>query len=292
LQRSVVGDAEENATQAIRALFRFSVLTVVAAFGLCLLLFTWAVRRDRWREAHARQEEHLAFSGVLANGIVHDFRNPMSSVRLDAQMLERELARPEGARQERLAELSGRISRTIGRMDRVFKEFLYLARPAPETLEPVDLAACVGECLETLAPRLEQAEVRAARLWTSPPPHAVATPVALRRALINIVLNAIQFSPRGGLIELDVRATGGQVTLDVLDRGPGIAPRDRGRVFDMFVTSRPEGTGLGLFLARTAVRRCGGEIVALGREGGGTIMRITLKTAAGGHAAGTKEAGQ
>jgi signal transduction histidine kinase len=258
-----------------------TVLTVAAAFGLCLLLFTWAVRRDRRRETQARQEEHLAFSGVLANGIVHDFRNPMSSVRLDAQMLERELTHAGGARQDRLTELSGRISRTIERMDRVFQEFLYLARPSTDALEPVDLAACVNECLETLAPRLEQAGVQVTRLWSSPAPHAAAAPFALRRALINILLNAIQFSPRGSQIEVGIRTDGDRVTLDVLDRGPGIAPRDRHRVFDMFVTSRPEGTGLGLFLARTAVHKCGGEIAALGREGGGTVMRVVLKAADG-----------
>lgn len=277
LQKSVVVDAEENASQAIRALFRFSVLTVMASFGLCLLLFVWTVQRDRRRETHARQEEHLAFSGMLANGIVHDFRNPMSSVRLDAQMLERELIRAEGTRPNRLAELSGRISRTIERMDRVFQEFLYLARPASEKLEPVELADCLDECLETLTTRLEQADVTITRRWSKPPFFAAATPFALRRAIINILLNAIQFSPRGGQIEIDIHPDGGRMILEVLDRGPGIAPHDRQRVFEMFVTSRPEGTGLGLFLARTAIRKCGGEIVALGREGGGAMIRMTLK---------------
>lgn len=279
LQRSVVVGAEENAAQAIRALFRFSVLIVTAAFGLCLLLFVWVVRRDRQREAHARQEEHLAFSGVLANGIVHDFRNPMSSVRLDAQMLERELTRAGEARQDRLIELSGRISRTIERMDRVFQEFLYLARPAVETLEPVNLADCVSECLETLAPRLEQADVRVTRVGAPVPLFAAAAPFALRRALINILLNAIQFSPRGGQIDVTMRQESEHVILDVGDRGPGIAPQDRQRVFEMFVTSRPEGTGLGLFLARTAIRKCGGEITALGRDGGGTLIHMVLKGA-------------
>jgi len=71
---------------------------------------------------------------------VHDFRNPMSAVHLDAQMLEREAKRPEGARPERLTDLAGRINRTVERMDKVFQEFLYLARPAEEAREPVDLA--------------------------------------------------------------------------------------------------------------------------------------------------------
>ena len=136
------------------------------------------------------------------------------------------------------------------------------------------------ECLETLAPRLEQAGICAATLWPAPPPRALASPFALRRALLNVLLNAVQFSPAGSRVELDARATGNRVELDILDRGPGIPADDRRRVFEMFVTTRPGGTGLGLFLARTAVRKCGGEIAALARPGGGTIIRIALQAAA------------
>jgi two-component system sensor histidine kinase DctS len=71
-------------------------------------------------------------------------------------------------------------------------------------------------------------------------------------------------------------AQGSSVRIDIADRGPGVPPRDRERIFEMFVSSRPEGTGLGLVLARTALRKCGGEIIARPREGGGSIFRITL----------------
>ena len=265
--------------QAVKSLFRLSVLTLAAAFGACLLLIVWVVRRDRTWADRRRQEEHLAFSGMLANGIVHDFRNPMSSVRLDAQMLERETRRAEGARPERMAELAGRINRTVERMDKVFQEFLYLARPAEEAREPVDLAECVQECIETMTPRCEQAGVTPAAVWQQAPPRVLASPFALRRALVNVVINAIQFSPARERVEIDAHVNGSQVELDVMDRGPGIPAAERRRIFEMFVTTRPGGTGLGLFLARTAIRKCGGDIVALPREGGGSVIRIMLQIA-------------
>ena len=271
---------EKIAARALNSLFSLSVLAVLAGFGACLLLLVWVVRRDRAWAERRRQEEHLAFSGMLANGIVHDFRNPMNSVQLDAQMLERETRRGEGPRTERLADLAGRISRTVGRMDKVFQEFLYMARPADEPPEPVDLAECVRECVETLAPRFEQAGVTPATVWAAPPPAAMASPFALRRALLNVMMNAVQFAPAGSRVEVDAAVTEGRIALDVLDRGPGIPRRQRRRVFEMFVTTRPGGTGLGLFLARTAVRKCGGDIAALERPGGGTVIRITLKKAA------------
>ena len=279
LRQTAVDQEEQSAAQAVHSLFRLSVLMLTAAFGACLLLLIWVVRRDRIWAERRRQEEHLAFSGMLANGIVHDFRNPMSSVRLDAQMLEREIKRDEGARPERLADLAGRINRTVERMDKVFREFLYLARPTEEPLEPVDLAECLHECIETLTPRCEQAGVTPLLVWQMAPPRVQGSPFALRRALLNVFLNAIQFSPPRQRIEIDARVTGNQVALDIMDRGPGISPTERRRIFEMFVTTRPGGTGLGLFLARTAIRKCGGEIAALARHGGGTVIRITLPAA-------------
>lgn len=278
LRNSAVDQEELSAVQAVQSLFRLSVLTLITAFGACMLLIVWVVRRDRHWVERRSQEEHLAFSGMLANGIVHDFRNPMSAARLDAQMLERETRRPDGARIERMAELAGRINRTVERMDKVFHEFLYLAKPAEEPREPVDLADCVRECLETLTPRFEQAGVTPATLWTAPLPRVQASPFALRRALLNVLVNAIQFSPPQARIEISARSTAGnRVELDILDRGPGIPEAERRRIFEMFVTTRPGGTGLGLFLARTALRKCGGDITALPREGGGTVIRITLQ---------------
>lgn len=278
-KREAVGSEEYGARRLVSSLFAFSIAVLVLSFSTCAVILVIAVARDRRREARARQEEHLAFSGVLANGILHDFRNPMSSVRLDAQMLGKEMRRPDGFRPERVKDLSERIARTMERMDKVFQEFLFLAKPSDEKPERVDVAQVVAECLDTLAPRLEQAGVAAKAEQAPNLPHASAYPFALRRALLNVLMNAVQFAPKGSDIRV-VLASGGQtLTLDVIDRGPGIPPQMREKVFEMFVTGRPEGTGLGLFLARTAVRRCGGDICALEADGGGANIRITLPLA-------------
>jgi signal transduction histidine kinase len=276
-QESVVV-REQYSTQAVRWVLRLAVLILVLAGVFLALVIVVAVRRDRRLEKKQRQEEHLVFSGMVANSIVHDFRNPMSAVRLDAQMLEREARRAEGARPERLAELAGRIARTLDRMDGVFKEFLFLSRPAKANHERFDLVRCVRECVETLTARLEQAHLRVEMDLPAAPTVVEASEPALRRAIINILQNAVQHAPPDSVI--DIHLTGvddARVwTLDVADRGPGIPVSLRESVFEMFVTTRPEGTGLGLFMARTALRNFGGAIAALGRPGGGTVIRITL----------------
>ncbi|NLL84254.1 MAG: HAMP domain-containing histidine kinase [Lentisphaerae bacterium] len=278
LDVSAVDISGSSATTLIRALLRLSALAVSLAFGACLVLVVVLVRRDRARRDSARREEHLAFSGVLANGIVHDFRNPMSSVRLDAQMLSREASRPEGARSERITELAGRISRTVERMDQVFREFLFLGKSDHETLEAVDLTTCLHECAETLAPRLETAAVTLNIKEPATPLLVRAAPFALRRAILNLITNAVQFSPRDAVVTITGYTGHNTVSLEIADCGPGIPPRQRERIFDLFVTTRPEGTGLGLFLARAALRKCGGDITAHPRPGGGSIFKVTLQT--------------
>ncbi|MDD4101959.1 MAG: HAMP domain-containing sensor histidine kinase [Kiritimatiellae bacterium] len=279
IRHEAVGAEEQTARALVSSLFTLAVAVMVLSFASCALVLIMALARDRRREKRARQEEHLAFSGVLANGILHDFRNPMSAVRLDAQMLGKEMKRADGFREARVRELAERIARTMDRMDKVFQEFLFLARPADEKPEAVDIAQILRECIDTLAPRSEQTSLVITLECHGLLALVAAFPFALRRALLIVLMNAIQFAPKGSEISVVITGHSDHVVLDILDRGPGIPPDKRESVFEMFTTARPEGTGLGLFLARTAIRRCGGDIRALGREGGGADIRINLPIA-------------
>ncbi len=278
LRKAIVSREVQTAGTAISSMFRLSLLTVGVAFGLCIGLVVLMMRREMRHEALRTEQEHLAFSGMLANGIVHDFRNPMSALKLDAQMLQREVERGGASRPTRITELATRIHQTLDRMDDVFKAFLFASRPDSAARTHADIAACIQEAVDTLASRLERDHIRTT-LQTPPQPVTVNVYAAsLRRALVNILTNAIAFSPPGGaLITIRVSAGGGSVTVEIEDQGPGIPPANRKRVFDMFMTTRPEGTGLGLFLAKTAIERSGGTIsVADSDPGSGACIRLTL----------------
>lgn len=274
LRRHAVEREEWPATSAIESMYRLSLATMVACFAVCLALVVGMVRREERRERARRREEHLAFSGVLANGIVHDFRNPMSSLRLDAQMLEKEAARGTEVRPERMAELAGRMRHTLDRMEKVFQEFLVLARPGETAPERLDLGACAKECVEMLAPRFEAAGV-APELRLAADPLAIrAAGAAVKRALLNVLLNATQHAGPGGRVAVELSAAGAMARLDVCDTGPGIPREERERVFEMFYTTRPQGTGLGLFLARTAIEKNGGTLAVAEPDGAGARLRM------------------
>lgn len=275
LRREALAQDEQLAEEAVRSMYRVAMTTQVATLGVLLGLVFWLANRERLREERRRAEEHLAFAGVMANGIVHDFRNPMSSIRLDAQMLEREALKPD-ARPARLAELASRMRTTLDRIEAVFQEFFFLSQPSRTAAEPLDLAACLRECAGILQARFEAAGVGVAFQFPETPLRVRAHAAPLRRALLNVLSNAIAFSPRGGQVELRAYPVRGEGVAEVLDQGPGIPEADRERIFEMFVTTRPGGTGLGLFLARTALAASNGRIEALGREGGGACLRIRL----------------
>lgn len=280
-KQSAVTDKEAIASHMINSLFNFALTVLILSFLISALVLIIAVARDKKRQEISRQEEHLAFSGVMANGILHDFRNPMSAVRLDAQMLERETNRAEGFRKERVNELAERIARTMSRMDKVFAEFLYLARPGDEMPGRLDITAAVNECIDILAPRIEQSRLSINRAFPTDLPHANAYPFAIKRALLNVIMNAIHFSPEQGSIEISAEAKDSRIIIDICDNGPGIQSKKRKDIFKLFVTGRPEGTGLGLFLAKSAINRCNGTIEAIdSKHTQGAAFRITLPVAA------------
>ncbi len=279
LLKDTVTREERNPQRALRSMFQVALALILVAFGGCLGLVLWIMRRERRREQAQRAQEHLAFSGVLANGIVHDFRNPMSAVRLDTQMLQKEAGRGPEMNAERVRTLADRIRQTMDRMDKIFQEFLYLSRPVSEACQAVDLPAMLREIVEMLGPRFEQGGVRPDLRLPAEPVMAWGYPNAMRRAILNVVLNAEQFSPRGASVGISLRVTPGRAVLEILDAGPGIPAGERKRIFDLFVSSRPGGTGLGLFLARTGIAKCGGTITADNRPEGGACFRIELPLA-------------
>ena len=276
LRRGAVEREEWAATRAIESMYRLSLAAMGVCFAICLVLVAGMAHREERRERARRREEHLAFSGMLANGIVHDFRNPMSSLRLDAQMLEKEAGKGGEARVERLGALAGRMRHTLDRMERVFQEFLTLARPGEDKPVRIDLGSCARECLEMLAPRFEAAGVTPELHSAGGGASVRVSEASVKRALLNIFMNAIQHSGSGGKVVVEVNVREGRAILEVCDTGPGIPRADREKVFEMFYTTRPQGTGLGLFLARTAIENNGGRLTAEEPRGAGARLCMEL----------------
>jgi signal transduction histidine kinase len=280
MRKDAVTQREERANAVLSLMFRLSVLTLAIAFGLAVLLVVWAFRHELERQRRRRDEEHLAFAGILADGIIHDVRNPMSSLRLDLQMLEKEANKAGDLRPDRITGLAARARKTIDRIDLVMKEFLYVSKPGPQLRERVIISTCIHDCLDLLGPRMEQANVHVRLNLAEEDLAVVGRGVELKRALINVLTNAKQVSPPGGAVTVSTRREAGQAIIAIEDEGPGIAEADRKRIFDMFISGRPDGVGLGLYLAKAAVENSGGSIMAENMTEGGARFVIRLPLAA------------
>jgi signal transduction histidine kinase len=196
----------------------------------------------------------------MATGIIHDFRNPMSALRLDLQLLDKEVERGVEARLDRIEELSGRARGTIDRLDDILKEFQHLARPEQEIFTPVDINGCVRDCLSLLSTRFARAGVSLKTELHEDALFVLASETGLKRALLNILVNAEQASPRGGTVHIRTWSLKGQAWIEISDQGPGIPESKRSRVFELFVSSKPGGFGLGLPLAKAAIQSFQGSI--------------------------------
>ena len=130
-----------------------------------------------------------------------------------------------------------------------------------------------------LAPRFEASGVGADVRRPAEPVVVRVSAAAVKRALLNVLLNATQHAGTGGRVAVEVVREGQRARLEVRDTGPGIPKADRERIFEMFYTTRPQGTGLGLFLARTAVEQNGGTLAAVEPAGPGACFRLEFPLA-------------
>ncbi len=260
------GEPLQRATAA--ALRRTALVGVVlAAFGLASAGFTM-VQRARAREREQarrrlagleegrRRGERLAAAGALAAGLAHEVRNPLNGIGMAAQRIER-LAAMEGERGGKARQLAALIRQEVARLEETLKGFLDLARPAAGPQGALDLAALTRDSLGLL--KLEAADRGVRVELHAEPAAAFGDAEALRGAVANLLRNAVQASPAGGRVEVAVTAGGGTAGVMVRDHGAGIDPALLARAFDAFVTTRANGTGLGLAMVRRVADEHGGR---------------------------------
>jgi len=199
---------------------------------------------------------------VLA-GISHDLRTPLSRLRLALEMSGADPATAEA------------MSADVEEIDAVIGQFLDFARGEDEPLVEGDLDALVAEVVEGYRRRDKDIVLRAG----APRPSRFA-PQALRRAVANLIDNALRYAPEGGVVDVKLHQVEGHAVVDVLDNGPGIPQAAMGRVFDRFFRvpgAAAGGSGLGLAIARTAAERHGLRIELRNRtDGPGLMARVHL----------------
>lgn len=218
---------------------------------------------------------------VLA-AIAHDLRNPLSSIKLHAQMLQRLVRRSEPVDPARLDESLTAINTMTTRVTFLLEDIVDVARTRDGegihlTLEPTDLVSLARRC----AAEAGTAAARAVVVIAADDPLVGAwDPRAIERVVLNLLNNALKYSPAGGAVTLSVALSGDRALLEVTDEGIGIPAADLPRIFDRYRRGRNVGriggTGLGLTGAKQMVERHGGRIDVASEEGRGTKVTVLL----------------
>jgi PAS domain S-box-containing protein len=223
-------------------------------------------------------QERLKAVGELASGIAHDLNNSLNALRLRVELLRADpsLVLRHNDSLQLIARIVRDAGATIGRL----QDFARRRHDRP--VESVDLNAIISQSVEIAKSTLEEKNFllgRSIRIEVEIPglPLALGEPAELRQIFLNLLLNAQDAMPTGGTIRINGRVDRGTIVVNVEDQGEGILQEHLNRIFDPFFSTKGErGTGLGLSLAYTAMRRFGGTISAANRVEGGAIFTLTF----------------
>jgi signal transduction histidine kinase len=260
------------------------LILVAAAFAALLYRAIVAPLRLRLSQTQStiEKQERLASLGVLAAGVAHEVRNPLTAIKFRLFSLKSSLP-PELTQAEDLVVIQSEISR----LERIVKEFLLFARPSEPQFTSVYAARLLQDVRNLLQPELQK---RGIEFRLEPTPDTVqlrADRQQIQQVLINLIQNASEAIGHDGSITLRVREGASSrsnlrepmVIIEVSDTGPGLTPETEKRLFDPFFSTKEGGTGLGLPIAARIVEKHGGYLQYLTQQNRGTTFSVVLPKA-------------
>ena len=211
----------------------------------------------------------------LAGGLAHEIKNPLSTIRLNMELLAEDFRESEDARDRRAMKKVELVQQECRRLQDLLDNFLQFSKAHRLNLQPSDLNAQVRQMLDFYRPKARQSGVEVVDYLTGNLPTVLLDREAFHGAMLNLVLNAEQAMPEGGQLVVRTYGTPDGVAMDLIDTGCGMDHRTQAQVFDAFFSTKRGGSGLGLPTARKIIEGHGGQIALQSELGRGT--QITLK---------------
>jgi PAS domain S-box-containing protein len=234
------------------------------------------VTETRLRAATALESEKLSAITLLAASVAHEIGNPLNSLNIHLQLMERELKKLSTPQGERLRE-DLRVARDeIARLDQIVNQFLHAIRPTQPELQPTNVNEVVVETLALMEREVGDRDILVERELADGLPRILLDRAQLKQAFYNVIKNALQAMQSGGILRVRTEADDTHVTISFVDSGHGIAPEQIGQLFEPYFTTKQDGTGLGLMIVQRIVREHGGTIDVESDKDRGTTFRIKL----------------
>ena len=225
-------------------------------------------------QAEVRRAERLAALGQLTAGLAHELRNPLGTMKTSAEMLARQVAQENAIAKE----MAGFIASEVDRTNSLITRFLDFARPQHLKLETADIAALLDGAIGRFEREQKDmgTSVTVFKNYSPDVPPVRFDAQLMERVVSNLLVNAAQASPPGGIVTVKTLSDQDEVEVAVIDRGSGIDPKNIENIFNPFFTTKSDGIGFGLAIISKIVDEHGGRITVESALGEGSVFRVFL----------------
>jgi len=212
----------------------------------------------------------------LAGGIAHEIGNPLNAITIHLELLKKRLAGLPDDKRSEIADSLSDIQDETRRLDRIIRNFLKATRKPPLRFRLDDLNEVIADALSFLKPQLDVAKILVKFSKDKGLPEFLMDRERLYYAFMNLIKNALEAMPQGGTLKVALTHKQHCAIVTVADTGCGIAEKDLSRIFDIYYTTKPEGSGLGLMMVYDAVAEHGGKIEVASKLNKGTAIKVLL----------------
>jgi two-component system, sporulation sensor kinase E len=240
------------------------------------------VTRERESTAESIESERLHALSLLAAGVAHEIGNPLNSINIHLQLLDREIGDLADAKAKNdLRELVDVSRKEVARLDTIIRQFLKALRPSLPERKPQQLAELVVETLDVMKHEIKDRRMLVETDFPKSIPAVAVDDTQVKQVFFNVIKNALQAMEDGGILKVGTQRSDRFVSVIIEDNGPGIDPEKLGAIYEPYHTTKPEGTGLGMMIVQRIMRDHGGEIEINSEQGRGTrlILRFPREDA-------------
>ncbi len=229
-----------------------------------------ARRKAEEMRLRLERSQKMSLVGQIAAGMAHEIKNPLASIKGAVEILNDDTTAPDDRE-----EFKSIVFKEVKRINASVSDFLEFARPSETQMNDFNLAEIVHSCLKQVQPQSGKRGIEIVS-HIDDPVKVNGDEEKIHQVLLNLLLNAMDASPDGSTIEVNLKADGRNAIVTVEDSGDGISETDSNKIFEPFFTTKSAGTGLGLAIAKNIIDQHHGTIILENRPGGGAVARITI----------------